>query len=318
MSERYINPFTDFGFKKLFGEESNKDLLIDFLNELILDKREITDITYLKNEQLPNSPVDRRAIFDLYCENDRGEKFIVELQKVKQEFFKDRSLYYATFPIQEQAATGRDWNFRLQSVYTISIMDFVFDRTKENDGKFKHYIQLADIETHEVFYDKLAFIYLEMPKFDKSVDKLDTRFDKWMYLLKNLSRLQNIPHPLQERIFQKLFKTAEIANLNTKDRYNYIDSLKHYRDMVNTTNTAIKEGREKGRVEGLKEGKAEGRAEGLKEGKAEGRAEGRVEGRAEGEKAKAIEVARNLKAQNVDIATIARATGLSEIEIKAL
>ncbi len=282
MSERYINPLTDFGFRKLFGEESNKDVLIDFLNELILDKRKITNITYLKNEQLPNSPVDRRAIFDLYCENDRGEKFIVELQKVKQEFFKDRSLYYSTFAIQDQAATGQDWNFKLESVYTISIMDFVFDRTKINDGKFKHYVQLADIETNEVFYDKLAFIYLEMPKFNKSVDELSSHFDKWMYLLQNLQHLQNIPQPLQEKVFKKLFEAAEIANLDTQSRYAYIDSLKHYRDIVNTTNTTIKESK------------------------------------AEGAKETREEIARNLKAQNVEIRIIVQATGLTEDEINAL
>ena len=99
MQERYVNPFTDFGFKKLFGEEPNKDLLLDFLNA-VLEKQEgrIVNLTYLKNEHLGRSQLDRKAIFDLYCENDKGEKFIVEMQKSKQKFFKDRSVYYATFP----------------------------------------------------------------------------------------------------------------------------------------------------------------------------------------------------------------------------
>ena len=241
MSERFINPFTDFGFKKLFGEESNKELLIDFLNELLYGKQHITDITYLKNEQLPNSPLDRRAIFDLYCLNDKGERFIVELQKVKQEFFKDRSIYYATFPIQDQAVTGNDWNFKLEAVYTISIMDFVFDRYSENDGKFKHHIQLTDTETHEVFYDKLTFIYLEMPKFNKTVDELETRFDKWLYLLKNLSKFHEIPAALQERVFKRLFDAAEIVKLNPQDQQAYRESLKHRWDFNNVVNTTRKE-----------------------------------------------------------------------------
>ena len=102
--EKYINPFTDYGFKKLFGEELNKDLLLDFLNELLSKEQGlITDLTYLKSEHLGTTEVDRKAIFDLYCENERGEKFIVELQKSKQNFFKDRRLYYSTFPIREQA-----------------------------------------------------------------------------------------------------------------------------------------------------------------------------------------------------------------------
>jgi predicted transposase/invertase (TIGR01784 family) len=115
MTKKYINPFTDFGFKKLFGEEVNKDLLIAFLNEILRGKAEIKDLTYLKTEQLGNAPLDRRAIFDLYCENGRGEKFIVELQKVKQEFFKDRSVYYSTFAIQGQARQG-EWDYELKAI----------------------------------------------------------------------------------------------------------------------------------------------------------------------------------------------------------
>ena len=93
-TEKYINPFTDYGFKKLFGEEPNKDLLLDFLNQLLKGEQgEIKDLTYLKTEQLGDSDVDRKAIFDLYCENEKGEKFIVELQKSKQNFFKDRTVY---------------------------------------------------------------------------------------------------------------------------------------------------------------------------------------------------------------------------------
>jgi len=105
----YLNPFTDFGFKKLFGEEYNKDLLIDFLNQLLKKEQgRIKTLTYLKNEHLGRSEADRRAVFDLYCENEQGEKFIVEIQKAKQKFFKDRTLFYSTFPIAEQAKAGVD------------------------------------------------------------------------------------------------------------------------------------------------------------------------------------------------------------------
>jgi predicted transposase/invertase (TIGR01784 family) len=97
---------------------------------------------------------------------------------------------------------------------------------------------LSDIETHKVFYDKLTFIYLEMPKFTKEVDELDTRFEKWMYVIKNLKRLDNIPDKLRERIFEKMFSAAEIAKLN-KDEYKaYVDSLNSYRDLQNCMNTA--------------------------------------------------------------------------------
>ncbi len=249
-AERYINPFTDYGFKKLFGEEPNKDLLLDFLNVLLQEEQgEITDLTYLKNEQLGTGEVDRKAIFDLYCENEKGEKFIVELQKTKQNFFKDRTIYYATFPIREQAKRA-DWNYELKAVYTIALLDFVFDEDQNAPAKFRYDIKLTDTETKEVFYDKLTFIYLEMPKFNKTVEELETRFDKWLYVIRNLNRLDKVPDKLRERIFDKLFETAEIAKFTPDQIRSYEDSLKYYRDLKNSLDTAKEEGREEGFEEG--------------------------------------------------------------------
>ncbi|MCG8700065.1 MAG: Rpn family recombination-promoting nuclease/putative transposase [Bacteroidales bacterium] len=244
--EKYINPFTDYGFKKLFGEEPNKDLLLDFLNELLKEEQgEIKDLTYLKTEQLGTADMDRKAIFDLYCENERGEKFIVELQKSKQNFFKDRTLYYSTFPIREQAKRA-DWNYELKAVYTIAILDFVFDSDKTEQNKFRYDIKLSDIDTKEVFYDKLTFIYLEMPKFNKSVDELETRFEKWLYVIRNLNKLDRVPENLKEKIFEKLFETAEIAKFTPDQIRSYEDSLKYYRDLKNSLDKAEADGIVKG------------------------------------------------------------------------
>jgi len=237
-TERYINPFTDYGFKKLFGEEPNKDLLLDFLNVLLKEEQgEIKDLTYLKSEHLGTGEMDRKAIFDLYCENERGEKFIVELQKTKQNFFKDRTVYYSTFPIREQAKRA-DWNYELKAVYTIALLDFVFDEDKNDPAKFRYDIKLTDTETKEIFYNKLTFIYLEMPKFNKTVEELETRFDKWLYVIRNLNRLNKVPDKLRERVFEKLFETAEIAKFTPDQIRSYEDSLKYYRDLKNSLDTA--------------------------------------------------------------------------------
>ncbi|MDX2304832.1 MAG: Rpn family recombination-promoting nuclease/putative transposase [Microscillaceae bacterium] len=240
MKEKYINPFTDFGFKKIFGEEANKDLLLDFLNELLKDKVKITDLVFLKTENLGAHEADRKAVYDLYCQNEKGEKFIVELQKAKQKFFKDRSLYYATFAIQEQAQKG-EWDYQLQGVYTISIMDFKFDFVLEDEKKMRHDVQLIELETKRVFYDKLLFIYLEMPKFTKTLDELETHYDKWFFLLQNLPKLDRIPDKLKDKIFLKLFEVAEIAKYDEKERVAYQDSLKYYRDLKNVIDTAVEE-----------------------------------------------------------------------------
>jgi predicted transposase/invertase (TIGR01784 family) len=230
------------------GEEANKDLLIDFLNQLLgAETGQITSLTYLRNEHIGSVQEDRKAIFDLYCENQKGEKFIVELQKAKQKFFKDRSLYYSTFAVQEQAITG-EWDFKLQRVYTVSIMDFEFDETQADRQKFIHDIGLIDRETKTVFNDKLRYIYLEMPKFVKQEDELETQFDKWLYVLRNLSSLQQIPARLQERIFRRVFEVAEMARFSTDDRRAYQSSLKYYRDIKNVIDTAFEEGVEEGQI----------------------------------------------------------------------
>ena len=249
-TEKYINPFTDYGFKKLFGEELNKDILLDFLNELLREEQGlIKNLTYLKTEQLGAAEIDRKAIFDIYCENEKGEKFIVELQKTKQNFFKDRTLYYSTFPIREQAKRA-DWDFELKAIYTIAILDFVFDADKYEPNKFRYDVKLTDVETKSVFYNKLTFIYLEMPKFNKTVDELVTRFDKWLYIIKNLNKLDRIPDKLREQIFDKLFATAEIAKFTPAQVLSYEDSLKYYRDLKNSLDTARGEGKIEGRIEG--------------------------------------------------------------------
>jgi len=245
--EKYINPFTDYGFKRLFGEEPNKDLLLDFLNELLHEEQgKITELTYLKNENLSTTELNRKAIFDLYCTNEHGEKFIVELQKTKQKFFKDRTVYYSTFPIRDQALTGSDWNFELKKVYTIAILDFVFDEDKNEPDKFRYDVKLSDIETKKVFYNKLTFIYLEIPKFNKSIEELESKYEKWLFILRNLHKLDRIPERLKEDIFLKLFETAEIAKFSREEYQNYEDSLKYYRDLKNSLDTAREEGFEKG------------------------------------------------------------------------
>ena len=174
--ERYINPYTDFGFKKLFGTEMNKDLLISFLNSLFNGHEVIRNVEYLNTEHLGEGYKERKAVFAVYCENERGEKFIVEMQKAEQDYFKDRSVFYSTFPIREQAQRG-DWDFELKSVYLVGILDFIFPEDEYNPECYHHEIKLMDTLDKHVFYDKLTFIYLEMPKFSKTEDELESMFD---------------------------------------------------------------------------------------------------------------------------------------------
>lgn len=235
---RYINPYTDFGFKKLFGTELNKDLLISFLNALLDKEGKITDLKYLNSERLGDIHDQRKMVFDVYCELENGEKIIVEMQKAEQHFFKDRSIYYTTTPIREQAPVG-PWDYHLKNVYTIGILNFCFPDDEYPADSYRHEIKLLDVADKHVFYDKLTFVYLEMPKFNKSESELVTMFDKWMFALQNLARLMERPAALQERVFSRLFEQAEISQYTPQDRRLYEESLKDYRDLDNVINTAV-------------------------------------------------------------------------------
>lgn len=292
--ERYINFYTDFAFKKLFGTEINKDLLISFLNALLQGREEIKDISYLNTEHLGTQEYDRRAVFDVYCTNEQGEYFLVEMQKGEQQFFKDRSLYYSSFAIREQAPRG-NWDYGLKGIYTIGILNFCFH---SQDPSYYHEVQLMDTATEEVFYDKLTFIYLEMPKFTKTESELETLLDKWLYAIRNLASLMDRPRALQEKVFQHLFEAAELAKFDPKDRYAYEESLKNYRDWYSVMKTAEMKGHAAGHAAGLEEGRAEGRAEGAHEAK--------------------LSAAAKLKNMGLPISDIVKATGLTVDEITQL
>jgi len=139
--EKYVNPLTDFGFKKIFGEEANIDLLINFLNSIL--NLSIKELTFKKTEHLGRTELDRRVIFDLYCIDKDNNRFIIELQKVRQKYFKDRTVYYSTFPIQEQAIKGDEWDFKLSPVYCVGILDFKFDEDKK-DNQYFYEVELTE------------------------------------------------------------------------------------------------------------------------------------------------------------------------------
>ena len=295
--ERYVNPYTDFGFKKLFGTELNKDLLISFLNALLHDKPDITDLTYLNSERLAEGREDRKAVFDVYCRLADNTHIIVEMQKSEQKYFKDRSIYYSTFPIRDQAPQGK-WNYHLKDVYTVGLLSFTFPDNEYPSDSFLHEIKLKDVEDNHVFYDKLTFFYLEMPKFKKHEEELVTMFDKWMYALVNLTQLLERPKALQERIFTRLFEQAEIASFTPTEREEYVASMKEYWDAFSIAETSFN----KGKAEGIAEGMEKGRAEGIAEGKANER----------------MKNARSLKDNGIPIDVSAKSLGLTQEEVDKL
>ena len=242
IEERYISLLTDFGFKRIFGTKPNKDLLINFLNSLFDGFQVIKDVKYLNSEHVGDVFAERKAIFDVYCENEHGEKFIVEMQN-------------AYFPICEQAPKGAEWNFQLEHVYTVALLNFDLEEEAFDKNDINHDVGLLDKKTLKVFNDKLSFKYVEIAKFNKTEEELDTLYDKWLYVLKNLSRLDERPSALKEKVFTKLFEEAEIAKFTPTELKEYEDSLKAYRDIKNSIDTALEKGREEGMAKGMEKEK---------------------------------------------------------------
>jgi predicted transposase/invertase (TIGR01784 family) len=275
----FVNPFTDFGFKKIFGSEESKPLLISFLNDLLPLKNKIISLEFKNIEKLGMLEEDRRAIFDIYCRDEKNQEFIVELQRAKQEHFQDRAAYYASFLIQDQAKKGK-WDFELTPIYFIGILDFSL--ASFPDDNYLHFGQITDIRSQQVMFEKLNFIYIEMAKFKKSESELSGHLEWWLYFLRELVTFDEVPTEFQGDIIENAFELAKLANMSYEDRHAYELSLKYYRDFINVIDTAKKEAKEEGKEEGKRE------------------------------------AAKVLKENNVDLSLIMIATGLSAEEIEQL
>jgi len=260
---RYLDPLTDFGFHRLFGTESSKELLINFLNEIIKEEGLITDISYLPTENWGFTEKDRKAVFDIFCTNENGEYFVVEMQRARQPFFRDRSVFYASVPIRKQAPRGV-WNFKLNAVYLVAILDFVlFEEDEEDEGQVVEYVHLVRERTKTVYSEKLKFVFVELPKFKKTEKEIETNFDKWLFLLRNLYKLENRPASVHGKIFDTLFELAEIKQLTKSDMEKYKKSVLEYRDVRDAVGLAFEEGEEKGIKKGIERGIEKGRKEGI-------------------------------------------------------
>lgn len=280
---KFINPFTDVGFKRIFGQEISKPVLIAFLNALLDGERKIVDLQYLDKEQ-PGETIDNRSlIYDVYCKLESGERIIVEMQNKSQPFFKNRSIYYISRSISRQGDPGKEWVYDVKAVYIIALLNFRRDDISE---EFRTDVALMDMKHKTLFSDKMRLIYLQLPYFTKELDDCETLLEKLIYVLKHMDVLQRMPWLAQDAVFQKLASIADVASLSKDERIAYDENLRIYRD-----NIAVYEGQY---LEGLEKGEARGRAEALTEN------------------------ARRMKADGMASALIAKYTGLSVDEIESL
>ena len=258
---KYIDPLVDFAFKKIFGSEPNKDLLIAFLNEVFRGRKHIVDLVYNKNEHPGDLKDEGAAIFDLLCTGDKGERFLIEVQRARQGYFKERALFYTSRLISDQAPKGnrKAWAYNISEVYLIALLeDFTLQGSPANT--YLHDICLCNRDTGEIFYDKLGYTYIELSKFVKTETDLDTDLDKWLYFLKNMPRMDRLPVYLRKPIFEKLFSIAEYTNLTKEEKTMYDQNLKRKWDNQNVLDyavtEAVKEAREEERIKAFEEKKA--------------------------------------------------------------
>ena len=311
---RYINPFTDWGFKRLFGQEFSKDLLINFLNDLFEGEFQIKDVTFKDKEQLGDTNDLRGCIFDIYCVTDDDKHFIVEMQNRWVPFFVNRSIYYASkaFVAQrkkfDEAGVRTAILYQFVPVYVVCIMNFM---PKEHEvTKFRTDVALREKSSDSIFSDKLRFIYLSLPFFDKSEEECETGFEKWIYVLKYMEVLERLPFTAQKKIFDHLAKLADVRCLSSEEQEKYDESIKAADDYYSGLYGSYVEGEEKGI--------AKGRAEGIVKGRAEGIAKGRAEGMAKGMAKEKLDTAYRLLSMGLSEAQVSTATELPLEEIQKM
>ena len=291
---RFVNPFTDEGFKIVFGQEISKPLLLDFLNTLLEGVVHIVDLSFSDKEQVTDYEDDRLLIYDVLCTTSDGKKVIVEMQNKKQGFFKKRSIYYLSRAISRQGEKGKEWRYDIKAVYFVAFMNFQLPDMPD----FRTDVVLMDVQHKNVFSTDVRMTFLQLPLFTKEQEECETYFEKWIFIFKNMNILDRMPWAAQNAVFKRLGELAEVAHLGTMERERYESSLKHYRDTLDVFETAKEDGYAEGRIEGLEAGRAEGRAEGAKQ--------------------QIFETARKAKSMGLPIDQIVQLTGLTPDEIAKL
>ena len=243
---KFINPFTDVGFKRIFGQEVSKPVLLAFLNSLLEGERQIVDLKFLDKEKLGLADGDRSLIYDIYCETETGEHIIVEMQNKYQPYFKERSIYYTARSIVEQGERGDEWKYDIKAVYLVAFLNFKISDISQD---FRTDVALMDMEHRTLFSDKVRLIYLQLPYFTKEADACETIFEKIIYTLKHMDILQRMPWMAQNAVFKRLSEIAEVASLSKEERSKYDESLRAYRDTIAVMDGQFLQGEQKGRAE---------------------------------------------------------------------
>ena len=257
---RYARIILDDWFKRSFGTESRKRLLLLFLQEL-LPEHHIVKLTYANNEHVNPFPEKKDVQIDVECTDQDGSRFLVEIQLAPQKHFYERAVFNSTFAIQQQKQEGEtDYDF--PPVYFVGLMDFSLH---ENSSRVDFRYTLRETTTDELMTSRIQFIFLELPNsIGKALTPQASILENFCYALHQMEHLTEQPAQLKGEIFTLLFESAEIANFTPEEKAKYEFNMRTERDLHNQITYAHEKGMEEGVKQGRQEGRQEGRAEAIR------------------------------------------------------
>ena len=309
----FLDIKTDYAFKKVFGSEQSKEILISFLNSVIEfeNNYKIKDLMILDPYNIPILKGMKDTFVDVKAELENDSKVIIEMQVLNHDGFEKRILYNTAKNYSQQLEKGDNYHL-LNPVIALTIVNFdmfEFD-------KYKSSFKLLEKENFTTYKDDIELIFIELPKFKKSLEECTNIEDKWLYFIKNSEDLTIVPKDVEEEI-KNAYEIANTSNY-TVDELELQQKRKEFIYIQrNSIEKAKRDGKEEGLQQGLEQGMEEGRKEGLEQGLEQGIEQGIEKGVEQGEKNKQIEIAKNLL-DVLDIETIALKTGLDIGEIEAL
>ena len=321
----YLDPKNDYAFRRIFGDEKREHVLRHFLNSVLQLKadRQIEHLRIADRHQVPKLKGNKETILDVYCKDQKEREFIVEMQVANQGDFDHRAVYYVAKSFVHQLKKGEDYS-QLRKVTLLSILDFRF--LDSTDYLSTHLI--LDKKTGEHKLKDFEFAFLELPKFDKKEQELDSIEEKWTYFFKNAHKtpLNHIPNILHEPDIEEAFGVLEKIGRSETETRLYEKAEMDRRDRNSQMKTKYQEGHKKGHEQGHKEGHEQGHKEGREQGHKEGHEKGHEQGHKkgheqgckEGSEKEKLKIARNMCASGLDEKVILHLTGLTPQQFKSL
>ena len=272
----FVNLRSDVGFKAVFADRNNKDILIGVLNQILPPEARIEDIKeYSDREQRRDVPYGKKTVLDLVCV-DRGDRtFVVEMQASEEDFFFERCVYYASGLYHLELSDGVRYK-GLRPVYVVSFLNYRLRHDDESLWDTDHFIsnwRFTEKRTGMVADQTISVIFVEMTLFTKTLEECVTEFDRLFYIFKNSEGFQRIPEWIEEAggISRRLAEACEVAAFDKEKRLKYeIDKMNEW-DIQAQKEYAVRKGLEEGLQKGLQKGLREGREEGLEQGREETR-----------------------------------------------